>query len=341
MERAENFDIGGKSVGAGSQCFVIAEAGVAHFGDFEKARSLVDLAVRGGADAVKFQTFDVDTLISKEAPEWRERLGSRCLTPEKFADLKDYCDKSGIIFLSTAHDEKGLRIVEDLQPPAYKIGSGELGNWEFIDRVARIGKPVILSTGMYSIDEVRTALQTIDATGNNCVALLHCVTSYPTLPSEVNLRTIELYDKMFGGVIGYSDHTEGSTAVIGAVALGAKIIEKHIALEFNVPDAQDWRVSSGPRTFARLVERVRKVELCRGEGGVKQISDSEKRNRKWACKSLVLRKDLKKGRQIESSMLVAKRPGTGISPADATKVIGRRAAIALVADTVLKWEDLE
>lgn len=339
--RAESFQIGDKQVGIGKPCFVIAEAGVAHFGDLQKAKKLVDLAKYSGADAVKFQTFDVDALIAAESPEWKERLGGRCLKPQQFRELKAYCDEQRIIFLSTAHDEVGLEIVESLDPPAFKVGSGELGNWSFIERIARIGKPIILSTGMYSENDVESALSRIAATKNPRVAILHCVTSYPTQPSEANLKIIHRYKQRFGGVVGYSDHTQGSTAVLGAVALGAAIIEKHISLDFDLPDAQDWRVSAGPQTLAKLIQRIRKMEACLGSESKKVSTPSEIKSKNWACKSLVTRVEIKKGQKLEFNMLDSKRPGTGISPSEIERVIGREIKTDLAKDTLIKWDDLK
>ena len=338
--RLETIYIDGKPVGADGKCFIIAEAGVAHFGDLAKAKKLVNLAVDSGADAVKFQTFDVDALITNEAPEWRERLGNRCLTSEEFVELKAYCDNKRITFLSTAHDEVGLETVKALDPPAFKIGSGELGNWGFMQKIADLGKPVILSTGMYSEEDVAKALKAIAGTKNNQVALLHCVTSYPTASADANIRLVARYKEKFGGVVGYSDHTEGATAVLGAVALGAKIIEKHIALDFNIPDAQDWRVSAGPDTFPKLVKRIRKLESCLGEGLQRVISDNEMKNREWACKSLVAKYALRRGQQLEADMLLSKRPGTGISPEHLSQVIGRELKVDLTKDSVIRWHHL-
>jgi len=341
VSREESLFIGDKSVGPGSPCFIIAEAGVAHFGDLYKAKQLVDLAADSGADAVKFQTFDVDALISRESSHWKERLGGRGLTAEEFVELKSYCDQKRILFLSTAHDEIGLEIVETLDPPAFKIGSGELGNWLFVEKIARIGKPVILSTGMYSEEDVREVLDIIDRTGNRQVALLHCVTSYPTSAQNANLRTIQRYKEMFGGVVGYSDHTQGSTAVLGAIALGADIVEKHIALDFDVPNAQDWKVSAGPKSLPRLVEKIKKLEACLRQVPEKKISSEELASQEWACKSLATRCEVKRGQIVEADMLVSKRPGTGISPRYLTQVVGRRVNTNLSSDSIVRWEYLE
>mgnify|MGYP006434737843 FL=1 len=193
--RLDRVCISGRWIGDGFPCFVIAEAGVAHFGSIEKAIKLVDLAVASQADAVKFQIFDVDSLISREAQDWKDRLGSRCLTIVEFDYLKQYCLDSGIIFLATPHDKYGLDALRELDVAAFKIGSGERKNWSFLQEIARCGKPIIFSTGMYSIEDVRQALRIFEETGNDQIAMLHCTTMYPTPPSEVNLRTLLDYKR--------------------------------------------------------------------------------------------------------------------------------------------------
>ncbi len=338
--RVENFDIARRSVGKDSPCFVIAEAGVAHFGSINKAKRLVDLAVKAQADAVKFQVFNVDHMISSEAQEWKDRLADRCLTGEEFAQIKNYCDESDIIFLATPHDEFGLDILVDLDVAAYKIGSGELGNWPFLAKIAQIGKPIILSTGMYELEDVHKAVEVFDQASNSEVALLHCVTAYPVPPGEVNLNVLSLYRDIFGGVIGYSDHTEGSHIPLVAVALGADVIEKHITLDFNVPNAQDWKVSCGPDDFSAFVQHLRDTEDSLGLTS-KVVGENEIASRTWACKSLVIAHDHIAGDTISPKSLTVKRPGTGIRVDQMDTVLGRKLKFDLVADTVLKWEYFE
>ena len=338
--RDDKFEIAYHSVGKDSPCFVIAEAGVAHFGSVDKAKKLVDMAVLARADAVKFQIFDIDRMISSEAQEWKERLGDRCLSGHEFRRIKEYCDEQEIIFLATPHDEYGLDQLNNLDVPAYKIGSGELGNWSFIEMIAKVGKPVILSTGMYQLTDVHKALEVFEKVGNRKIALLHCVTIYPAPPEELNLNVISLFKKTFGGVIGYSDHTEGSHIPLAAVALGADIIEKHISLDFNVPNAQDWKVSCGPDSFIEFVQQLRDVECSLGQP-YKVVGAMEQVSRTWACKSLVMAYDHKAGDDIGLSSLVAKRPGTGIPVSDIDKVLGKTLGANLPADHVLKWEHFE
>ncbi len=337
--RAKQFEIGSCKIGQDNPCFVVAEAGVSHFGSFEKAKKLVDLAVRAGANAVKFQIFDVDKMISSESQSWKTRLGNRCLSHNQFKELKEYCEANGIIFLATPHDDYGLDVLVNLDVLAYKVGSGEYKNWSFIQKILALGKPVILSTGMYSLNDVSKVVEVCEELGNHKVALLHCVTQYPVAPKGVDLNVLTLFQEKYGGVVGYSDHTEEWHIPLAAVALGAKVIEKHITLEFNIPNAQDWKVSCGPNDFAIFIAKLRDVELALGSQR-KEISDEELESRLWACKSLVLAHDHRAGENLKPSSLLVKRPGTGISPDQIEAVLGRKLRIDIEADRVLKWEHL-
>jgi len=334
------FRIGDTYVGLDEPVFIIAEAGVAHFGKLEKAFRLVDLAVDANADAVKFQTFRAEDMISRSSYEWQERMRSKELRASEFRKIRDYCREKDIIFLSTAHDERSLDILSDLDVVAYKIGSGEVNNWEFISKVAAHEKPVILSTGMYDMKDIGEALASIAATGNTQLAVLHCVTSYPAAPQDVNLHSIGAISEEFGVITGYSDHTKGNHFPQAAVALGAKIIEKHISLDFDIPDAQDWKVSCGPHDFPLLVSQIREIEEGLGNG-TKEPSDSEVSNMAWATKSLTAAKDIFPGEIISAEMIKVKRPGTGIVPSEKGKVIGRIAKTLIKADTLILWERLQ
>lgn len=337
---AKTFEIAGRAVGGDAPCFIIAEAGVAHFGSFDKALRLVDLAAEAGADAVKFQIFDVDRLIAEEAGEWKERLGSRCLPYEDFARIRDYCRDAGILFFATAHDEPSLDYLASLDVPAFKIGSGEVGNWPFLRKTASLGRPVIFSTGMYDLDQIGEALTSMAEVGNREIAVLHCVTQYPTPPSDVNLRAMDLIRDRFGLVTGYSDHTAGFHIPLAAVARGAKIIEKHISLDFDVPNAQDWKVSCGPHDLVRFVQEVREVEQALGQAR-KGPNAGEQQSLLWARKSLVTRIPVAAGTPVTADMLESKRPGTGIAPGYQQEVLGRHARRDLPADHVIKWDDLQ
>jgi N-acetylneuraminate synthase/N,N'-diacetyllegionaminate synthase len=333
------FQIGSRSVGEGRPVFVIAEAGVSHFGDMDLARKLVDLAASAKADAFKTQLFDVEALISKHAPEWRDRLRPRNLTLTQALELKQRCESHGVEFMATAHDETRIPWLKELDVPAVKVGSGERNNPAFLTRLARLSKPMIVSTGMYHETDV---LEAVDACAKgSCVelALLHCVTSYPTPPNEVNLRAMDRLRNIFGGPVGYSDHTADGLAVLAAVACGASIIEKHITILRDVPNAQDWKVSAGPEDFGRLVADIRRVEALLGSG-VKAPALCEDAGAQWALKSLVAARDLPVGKPLEPEDLLAKRPGTGMRPNEIARLLGRRLTRPLAADEPLRPEDV-
>jgi N-acetylneuraminate synthase/N,N'-diacetyllegionaminate synthase len=334
-----SFAIDGRLIGAGCPVYIIAEAGVAHFGSLTKAFELVDMAVAAGADAVKFQIFQADALICGAAPEWKKRLGSRALPFSDFKEIQGYCRQQGITFLVTAHDESALEYIDTLQVPAYKIGSGEVDNWPFINQIAWRGRPVIFSTGMYTLEQVQTALSLFAEAGNHEVAVLHCVTSYPVPPAEVNLLAMDTIRDAFQVVTGYSDHTQGYHFPLAAVALGAKIIEKHITLDFDVPDAQDWKVSCGWHDLALFIKQVREIELGLGSGLITP-TPSEQQSLAWARKSLVAATAIMAGEVLDRDKIVCKRPGTGIPPSELDSYLGRRAKVAIAADTLIRPEDL-
>lgn len=332
--------VGDRVIGYDGSVFVVAEAGVSHFGNFEKALSLVDLAAGAGADAVKFQIFRTEDLVSRESAEWRNRLKTKELAYENFREIQAYCRRRKIIFFATAHDETSLDFLDTLEVPVYKVGSGEVGNWPFIKKVASRGKPVILSTGMYRLEEVSRALDLIAEAGNRDVVLLHCTTLYPTPPHLVNLRAMDTLRETFHVPVGYSDHTQGFLFPLAAVARGACMVEKHITLDFNVPDAQDWKVSCGPVDFPVMVQQIREIQAGLGSG-LKIPSEKELSSLDWARKSLVAKEDIPEGSVVTMEVVCAKRPGFGIAPSDIDKVIGRKTKGRIPKDTFIRWENLQ
>ncbi len=233
-----------------------------------------------------------------------EAHASRELPYEAFQHIAAYSRQKGIAFFATAHDGPSLEFLESLNPPAYKIGSGEVYNWDFIARAAAKGKPLIVSTGMYdwaAVDELARCLQ---GAGNPEVVVLHCVTQYPTPPAEVNLRAMDALRQRLGCLVGYSDHTKGFHICLAAVARGACLLEKHISLDFNLPDAQDWKVSCGPHDLAEMISQMREVEQSLGVEE-KFASPGEQASLQWARKSLVAARELPAGTVLEEAMLVA------------------------------------
>jgi N-acetylneuraminate synthase/N,N'-diacetyllegionaminate synthase len=345
----EYVEIGGRRVGPGYPTFVIAEAGVNHNGDLDLARQLIDAAVEAKADAVKFQTFITEESISPAAPQaayQRENTGKtesmfdmvkRLELPfEAFAELNDHCLKREIVFLSSPFDVQSVDVLDRLNVPVFKIASGEITNLPFLEYVGARHRPIILSTGMSYLEEVETALRTIEHTGNSPVILLHCVSNYPAAPSDVNLRAMETMSRAFQLPVGYSDHTTGVDVALAAVALGACIIEKHFTLDNNLP-GPDHRASLEPNELHALVQGIRRVDLALGDGR-KVPADSELDTARVARRSLMAAENITAGTRISRKMIAAKRPGTGISPAKLTLILGRKAVVDVAAGSMLTME---
>ena len=338
---APSFAINGREVGGGAPCLVIAEAGVAHFGSMEKARALVDLARLAQADVVKFQHFRSDRLFGPSAPDWRRRMSSRQLPDTDMAALSRYCAEQKITFVCTAHDEVSLDFLDrELDVPAFKVGSGEVENWPFLANIARRGKPVIVSTGLYTLEHIRRTVDVFAENGCRELAILHCVTSYPADPATINLDVMGQIRTFFSGPVGYSDHTAGTAVPLAAVALGAEVLEKHIAMDFNVPDAQDWKVSCGPADFPKFVSDLRAVEAARG-GKQKSLSAAEAQSALWARKSITSACEIPKGARITGDMLILQRPGDGLSGSHWNDIVGAVATRPISTGTKIGWDMIE
>ncbi|MGE5505658.1 MAG: N-acetylneuraminate synthase family protein [Actinomycetota bacterium] len=334
------FPIARRMVGPGAPVAVIAEAGVAHFGDPDKAVALVDLAADAGADFFKTQAFVTDALVAPSLPDWRDRLRPKEVDFAFLRRMKDRCEARGIPFLCTPHDETALGWCLDLDVPAFKIGSGERGNLPFLRRIAALGRPVVASVGLHGEDDVRALIAAVTEGGCRELALLHCVTSYPTPTEQVHLRAMDRLRQIFPGPVGYSDHTVGHLACLAAAARGACLIEKHITLDFDVPNAQDWKVSCGPDDFAAFVRDVRAVDTMLGRPEVVR-RDCAAAAEGWAVKCLVAARDLPAGTILQADMLAAMRAGTGgLAPSEAGPLAGRRLARPLAAGQKLSPDDL-
>ncbi|MBN1877191.1 MAG: N-acetylneuraminate synthase [Anaerolineae bacterium] len=344
--------VGTREIGPGTPCFIIAEAGVNHNGDVELAKRLVDVAVIAKADAVKFQTFKAERMISQIAPKAEyqvETTGAKEsqlemvrrleLSPEAHRELDVYCREQGILFMSTPFDEGSVDILNELKVPVFKIGSGEITNWPLLEYIARKNKPIILSTGMSYLSEVDEALRVIYHTGNTQVILLHCVSNYPASPADVNLRAIQTMITAFNVPVGYSDHTPGIEVALAAVTLGACVIEKHFTLDRSLP-GPDHRASLEPQELTALVQGIRTVEIALGHGW-KKPAQSESNTIAVARRSLVAAQDLPTGTLIEKSMLVIKRPGTGLCPAMLPYIVGRRTRTTVSAGSLISLDMLD
>jgi N-acetylneuraminate synthase/N,N'-diacetyllegionaminate synthase len=342
--------IAGRRIGLGEPCFIIAEAGVNHNGDPELARELVKVAAKAGADAVKFQTFRAKDLVSPQAAKAEYQLATTGigtqldmlaaleLSEDAHRRLIKECHDHRILFLSSPFDDESADMLERLGVAAFKVGSGELTNHPLLARLAAKRKPVILSTGMASLDEVTAAVDAFREAEGHQFALLHCVSAYPANPADVNLRAITTLQNKFPVPIGYSDHTLGNEVAFAAVAMGACIIEKHFTLDRTMV-GPDHQASANPEELAELVRGIRKIEAALGNGQ-KVPAMAEQDVAKVARKSLVYTHSLPAGTVIRPNHLTALRPGDGIPPSDAPMVIGRTLSRAVKTYTKVKPDDL-
>jgi N,N'-diacetyllegionaminate synthase len=317
---------------------IIAEAGVNHNGDMQKARQLIDVAIEAGVDYVKFQSFKADKLVSRDAKkaEYQNKnindgddsqynmLKTLELSHENHLELMTYCLERNIQFLSTAFDVEGVNYLNKLGISFFKIPSGEITNYPYLKAVALCGKPVVLSTGMCSEREIKEALDVLVKFGlkKESISILHCNTEYPTPMRDVNLKAMLAIEKSFGVQIGYSDHTLGIEVPIAAVALGATIIEKHFTLDRTLP-GPDHVASLEPIELKTMVIAIRNIESAMSGDGEKKPSESESKNIAIARKSIHLNKSLPKGHIIVEDDIISLRPGDGISPMEWENVLGK------------------
>jgi N-acetylneuraminate synthase len=328
------------------RAYVIAEIG-GNFTTFEEAKNLVDAAYACGVDAVKLQTFRADTLASRNALFDMENTGVTSqyklfrkyeIDEELHREIFSYIRSRGLDWFSTPSHETDVDLLESLGVRIYKIGSDDANNIPFLKYVAATMKPVILATGMCTMEEVREAVDTIQGCGNNRIALLHAVTSYPTHPEHVNLLAMDRMRREFGLPVGYSDHTLGTVACVAAAAMGAMVLEKHFTLDKNA-DGPDHMLSADPGEMKALVEQVRLVELMLGSG-LKVPAESERVTRINNRKSLVANRTLAAGEVISPDSIGIKRPGHGIPPRYYEMVVGRCTTRALAIDETISWSDL-
>ncbi len=344
--------IGSRMVGEGEPCFIIAEAGVNHNGSLECAKKLIDTAKWAGADAVKFQIFKAEELVTPGAKKAEYQKETTCsdesqyemikrleLQEEEFRELARYAKEKDIIFLSTPFSARSVDVLEEIGVPAYKIASGEITNFPLLEHIARKGRPIILSTGMSTIEEIDEALSAMRFAGGKEIVLLHCITSYPAKMEEANLRAMIFLKSAFGLPTGLSDHTQGITASIAASALGACVIEKHFTLDRSLP-GPDHKASLEPAALKDLVNSVRDVEKALGSG-IKRPTKEEMKIKLIARRSIAAVIDIPEGAVISDEMLALKRPGTGIAPKDLKKLVGKKAKKAIPRDSLVTWDMVE
>ncbi len=326
---------------------VIAEAGVNHNGSIETAKQLARTAKECGADIVKFQTAKLDSLVSKYAgmaqyqkenigkeASQKEMLKKLLLPYPEFEILADYCREIGIQFLSTPFDLESISFLEHLGLDMWKIPSGEVTNLPYLIKIARTGKPVILSTGMCRMSEVEKAVEILREYGTTNLSVLHCTTEYPAPYEDANLSAIKALRERLHVPVGYSDHTAGIEASIAAVALGAVIIEKHFTISRQM-EGPDHKASLEPEELKKLISGIRNIETALGNGN-KIPSKSERKNINVARKSIVAKQKIKKGEILTEENITTKRPGNGISPMRWFEILGTPAVRDFEEDELLE-----
>ena len=327
--------------------YIIAEAGVNHNGDIKLAKKMVEVAKEAGVDAIKFQTFKAEKLVSQYAKKAEyqaletgsnesqlDMLKRLELSYDEFIEIAKYCEETGIEFLSTPFDLDSIQFLDQLGISKFKVPSGEITNIPYLINIARIRKPVILSTGMSTIEDIEIAVKTLSAYGALDITLLHCNTQYPTPFEDVNLKAMETIRTTFQLPIGYSDHTIGNEVSIGAVALGAQVIEKHFTLDKEM-EGPDHKASMSPEELISFVMSIRKIEKAMGSSD-KRPSPSEIKNQIAVRKSIVARGPIKRGEVFSEENLTVKRPGDGMSPVHWFEVIGKCATKDFAIDELIE-----
>jgi N,N'-diacetyllegionaminate synthase len=319
-----------------NRVFIIAEAGVNHNGNKEMALELIDCAITAGTDAVKFQTFSAEKLVTRTArkAEYQianlgntggqlEMLKNLELSPQSFIDLSEKCARLGILFMSTAFDESSIDLLHKIGCVPWKIPSGEITNLPYLRRIGSFGEKIILSTGMATLGEVESAVVALEAAGTNrdFITLLHCTSEYPAPYNEVNLKAMVTMGHALGMSYGYSDHTSGIEVSIAAVALGATVIEKHFTIDKNLP-GPDHKSSLNPIELVEFVRSIRNVENALGDG-IKRPTLSESHNIFHVRKSIVAALPIKAGERFSTVNITTKRPGNGISPMRWDEIVGQ------------------
>lgn len=332
--------------------FIIAEAGVNHNGSIALAKQLIDVAAKASVDVVKFQTFIAEEVISTDAPkaEYQKQTTDASesqldmikkleLSKEDHQELMDYAKHKNIMFLSTPFDAKSVDLLMELKVPLIKISSGEITNHPFLKYIAKKGLPIILSTGMSTLEEVADAVSVIKDAGCKDLTLLHCTSNYPARVEDCNLLAMETMADAFDVPVGYSDHTPSIYVPLAAAAMGACVIEKHFTLDKNLP-GPDHRASLEPDELEEMVRGIRLVEKARGSS-VKALVKSELEVRDVARKSIVAKVDIPAGTVITEDMLAFKRPGIGVSPKDMNKIIGQISISDIKKDSLINFKMFE
>jgi N-acetylneuraminate synthase/N,N'-diacetyllegionaminate synthase len=343
-------ELGSHLIGGGAPCLVIAEIGSNHDGDLDQARRLIDAAARAGAQAVKFQSFRAERLVNPRWPsasggwapfEGFERLRSLELPLDWLVPLREHAAAQGLVFLSTPFDEEMADALASAGVAGFKIASGDVTHDPLLRHVAALGRPVLLSTGLATLEEVQHAVAEITAVlpgGPRALVLLHCVSMYPPRWHEVNVRAITTLAEAFHLPVGFSDHTPGHALVLAAVTLGAAVVEKHLTLDRSLP-GPDHGFALDPSEFGAMVTDVRRIEAGLGDGR-KVPADGEIAERRWARRSVYAATAIEAGTVLEAIHMKIVRPATGLEPGCAPALVGRRALRPIAADQPLTWDDV-
>ena len=348
----EKLNIAGRPVGPGEPPYIVAEIGANHNGDMTLCRAMIDAARECGADAVKFQSWSKSSLISRaeydrntayvskerNQPTLEESVDQYQLSRAQHEEISTYCRKTGVVFFSSCFSNTEVDMLESLDVPAYKIASMDVNHLPLLEYVAATHKPVIISAGMATLGEVERAVGTLRAAGSGPVAILHCLSIYPSPPAEVNLRTMDTWRTAFDVPVGYSDHTLGSAVPIAAVALGACMIEKHFTTDKNLP-GWDHAISADPAELRAIVDGARDAFAALGSAA-RRVSADEIAKRKVFRRRMVARRDMRKGDRLAAADVDFKRPGTGIQPDELRYVVGRAITRDVRAEDELEWSDL-
>ena len=345
-------NINGKNIGEDYPCYTIAEAGANHEGEVEKAFQLIDAAKESGVDAIKFQNYTASKLTTKTAPKyWDDGIENESqfdvfskldkLHDDEWRQIFGHANKKNITCFSTPFDLESVDLLESFNVPAYKIASADITHIPLIKKIASKKKPVFMSTGMASIEEIHDAISAIQDQGNEEIVIMHCITSYPTKSEDANLEMITSLNQEFPDyVVGYSDHTLGIDIAIFSIFYGSKCIEKHFTYDKNLSISRDHRLSLDSNDFKELIRKLKLCEISHGSG-IRENFVAEDDAVKYARRSIVSAKKILKGTKITEDLLEIKRPGTGIKPKFLNEIIGKSASKDIDDDVPITWNDLE
>ncbi|AXV38918.1 N-acetylneuraminate synthase family protein [Methanobacterium sp. BAmetb5] len=324
-------------IGDTEPTFIIAEAGLNHDGDLSQAKRLIKSAASSGADSIKFQIFKAEEISSPQS-DYYDLFKSLELSDEEWIDLAEYADSNGILFTASVFGTHSVDLFDEIESPLYKVASGDLTYLQLLSQIARKKKPIVLSTGMSSICEIEEALNVVYNEGNQNIALMHCVSNYPTNYEDTNLNFIKTLKKLFKVPVGFSDHTIGTLIPALAVVMGADLVEKHFTLDQNLP-GPDHQLSLEPGEFKSMVKNIRLAETSTGSQ-MKTITEDEKNLRSLARRSITAKKYIKKGEILTEDKIKYLRPGTGIEPKFGDLIIGKTVKNDIDKDQQLQWDDL-